>query len=216
MVVLDLPLRLLHLERLPIVEATILVSFREYSELFLKILNSRAVQSGDYCNIIAQANSLTLGQLYAMNPSLDSCCSNLLLGEAYCVAAIQNSTVTSLSTTSSCSYYTISTSGTSTSWSSTSSQIASISTTTKTISTILSNTATLTATVAAPTQTRSGSTVSCYEWYVVQSGDGCWAIEQDFDITIDELILWNTDLDSDCDGLWANYAYCVDGPAISS
>lgn len=150
------------------------------------------VAKGDYCNLIAQANSLTLDDFYALNPSLDDCCSNLLLSEAYCVAGLQGASATSLATTSACSYYT----------------------STSVTSSIQSTTATATkhATAAAPTQTRAGSSTACYEWYTVQSGDNCYAIEQKYRITFEQFRAWNTDVDEDCNGLWADYAYCVSGP----
>jgi len=38
------------------------------------------VQPNDYCNLVALNFSITFGQLIDYNPSLDSACSNLLLG----------------------------------------------------------------------------------------------------------------------------------------
>jgi LysM repeat protein len=45
------------------------------------------VQSGDTCNSVAQMFGTTFTQLQALNTELDSDCSNLWLGYAYCVAA---------------------------------------------------------------------------------------------------------------------------------
>lgn len=39
-----------------------------------------SVVEGDFCNTVALDFSITLDQLYAMNPSLDANCSNLLTG----------------------------------------------------------------------------------------------------------------------------------------
>jgi len=151
------------------------------------------VASGDYCNLIALANSLTIDEFYAMNPSLDDCCSNLLLDEAYCVALVQGTSLSSLTATQPSSYYTSATI--------TSSRVSTTSSATKL------------ATAAPPAQTRSGSSAACYEWYTVQSGDGCWAIEQKYGITLAQFLAWNADLDENCNGLWADYADCVSGPA---
>ena len=43
------------------------------------------VQSGDFCGKIEDMFAITMGQLQTWNPSLLSDCSNLALGEAYCV-----------------------------------------------------------------------------------------------------------------------------------
>lgn len=43
------------------------------------------VKSGDNCSKVATDNSITLAQFYKWNPSLDSECMNLELGQEYCV-----------------------------------------------------------------------------------------------------------------------------------
>src|SRR5215469_15517471 len=45
------------------------------------------VQSGDTCNSVAQMFGTSFTELQALNTGLDSGCSNLWLGYAYCVAA---------------------------------------------------------------------------------------------------------------------------------
>ena len=45
------------------------------------------VVSGDTCSGIDQKFGITFAQLQGWNPSLKSDCSNLLLGDAYCVQA---------------------------------------------------------------------------------------------------------------------------------
>lgn len=67
-------------------------------------------------------------------------------------------------------------------------------------------------TVPPPTATPSGTTNACYEWHIVVSGDSCWAIEQEYAITMDQLQTWNPQLASDCSNLLLGDAYCVDGP----
>lgn len=46
------------------------------------------VQSGDYCGKIQDAFGISFAQFQYWNPSLKSDCSNLLLGEAYCVNGV--------------------------------------------------------------------------------------------------------------------------------
>lgn len=43
------------------------------------------IQSGDFCARVQDQFGITFAQLQAWNPSLLSDCSNLALGEAYCV-----------------------------------------------------------------------------------------------------------------------------------
>ena len=43
------------------------------------------VQSGDYCAKLESSFAITMSQLQLWNPALKSDCSNLVLGEAYCV-----------------------------------------------------------------------------------------------------------------------------------
>lgn len=56
-----------------------------------------------------------------------------------------------------------------------------------TTATATRNTATsLTTTAAAPTQT--GIVAACTRYYVAQLGDGCWAIAQQFGITLEQFL----------------------------
>ncbi|KAJ5113891.1 carbohydrate-binding module family 50 protein [Penicillium angulare] len=53
------------------------------------------IQSGDYCSLIGSEFDITMAQLQLWNPALLSDCSNLALGEAYCInGADQDSTFT--------------------------------------------------------------------------------------------------------------------------
>ncbi|KAI7494236.1 hypothetical protein KC367_g8157 [Hortaea werneckii] len=58
--------------------------------------------------------------------------------------------------------------------------------------------------------TRTGTPAGCRRFYTVQSGDGCAAIEETFDITFAQLYKWNPTIGEDCANLWLGYAYCVD------
>lgn len=46
------------------------------------------VVSGDYCFLVENKTGVTFAQLRSLNPDLREDCSNLLLGEAYCVKGI--------------------------------------------------------------------------------------------------------------------------------
>jgi LysM repeat protein len=56
------------------------------------------IQSGDYCGKVEDTFAITMGQLQEWNPSLLSDCSNLELGEAYCVNGVTADTSSPTST----------------------------------------------------------------------------------------------------------------------
>ncbi|KAL4866939.1 hypothetical protein BDV12DRAFT_198666 [Aspergillus spectabilis] len=56
----------------------------ERLEYRLRIL----VVEGDQCALISVQFSLSLGDFYFLNPEIDPNCTNLWLGEAYCVAPV--------------------------------------------------------------------------------------------------------------------------------
>lgn len=66
------------------------------------------------------------------------------------------------------------------------------------------------------TTATSGASSSCYRWYVVQSGDNCVLIEQEYGITLAQLQAWNPSVNGNCTNLLASDAYCVKGPASST
>jgi LysM repeat protein len=59
------------------------------------------VHSADSCNKIETTYSISFAQLQAWNPSLDSACSNLIAGEAYCVAGATTATTATTTATAS-------------------------------------------------------------------------------------------------------------------
>lgn len=71
--------------------------------------------------------------------------------------------------------------------------------------------ATSTNPIPPPAPTPPGTTNTCYTWYTVQSGDGCYSIEQEYEISLPQLQAWNPDLHADCGNLLLGDAYCVSG-----
>ncbi|XDG02515.1 hypothetical protein ABKA04_002130 [Annulohypoxylon sp. FPYF3050] len=65
-----------------------------------------------------------------------------------------------------------------------------------------------------PTQT--GIVSNCQQFYTVQSGDSCAAIEGMFAISFADLYSWNPSIGSNCENLWLGYAYCVSAPPSST
>jgi hypothetical protein len=52
----------------------------------------------------------------------------------------------------------------------------------------------------------------CAVYHTVTSGEGCFDVEQLYDITFAQLLAWNTDIGSSCESLWTGYGVCVEGP----
>ena len=53
---------------------------------------SQRVREGDTCDALAKRNGITLATFYSLNPTIDANCSNLLLGQSYCVKKALNGT----------------------------------------------------------------------------------------------------------------------------
>ncbi|KAI7202793.1 hypothetical protein KC316_g1978 [Hortaea werneckii] len=61
-----------------------------------------------------------------------------------------------------------------------------------------------------PTQT--GIVNGCTQYYTVQSGNSCAAIDAMFGITFKQFYAWNPAIGSNYESLWLGYAYCVVAP----
>ncbi|KAI8959037.1 hypothetical protein F5Y11DRAFT_359517 [Daldinia sp. FL1419] len=149
------------------------------------------VNPTDTCDGIVSTNSwLTLENLHAWNPALDSDCSGLYAGWWLCIG---------IPTTSTAEF----------GW-----------TTTDAPPDIPTFTGNYTFTplpevnstfVASPTQT--GIVSGCLSYYQAQSGDTCRNIVDGNYLTQDEFLAMNPALNGNCDGLWEGYYYCVVGPS---
>ncbi|KAF3803256.1 hypothetical protein GCG54_00013363 [Colletotrichum gloeosporioides] len=49
---------------------------------------------------------------------------------------------------------------------------------------------------------------NCVNFYLVQSGDGCWAICGARGIALDDFYKWNPSVKTNCSGLQANLYVC--------
>ncbi|RMJ07403.1 hypothetical protein CDV36_012997 [Fusarium kuroshium] len=63
--------------------------------------------------------------------------------------------------------------------------------------------------VVTPSPVQSGITSNCNDFYLVQAGDGCWAIANDHGIELNDFYGWNPAVKNDCGGLQAEVYVCV-------
>ncbi|KAI9369814.1 hypothetical protein BJX61DRAFT_545203 [Aspergillus egyptiacus] len=63
--------------------------------------------------------------------------------------------------------------------------------------------------ISTPAAVQTGSTSDCVEFYKAATGDNCWSITQDYDISLDDIYNWNPAVAGDCGGIWLNEYYCV-------
>ncbi|KAE8371287.1 hypothetical protein BDV26DRAFT_302913 [Aspergillus bertholletiae] len=46
---------------------------------------------------------------------------------------------------------------------------------------------------------------TCIKWHLTRDSDGCWQIQQDFHISVDDFTKWNPHIGADCHALWLGY-----------
>ncbi|KAI8658069.1 hypothetical protein NCS57_01187500 [Fusarium keratoplasticum] len=63
--------------------------------------------------------------------------------------------------------------------------------------------------VVTPSPVQSGIASNCNDFYLVQAGDGCWAIAIDHGIELNDFYEWNPAVKNDCSGLQAKVYVCV-------
>ncbi|KAF7316288.1 hypothetical protein MIND_00147500 [Mycena indigotica] len=183
------------------------------------------VVSGDGCASIESKFNLTLAQFIQMNPELNSQCTNLALGEAYCVASSNStgppSNVAPGTITAGCTkYYTVvSGDGCASIESRFNLTLAQFIQMNPELNSQCTNLALGEAyCVASSNSTSSGPpanvapgtiTAGCTKYYTVVSGDGCASIDSRFNLTLTQLIQMNPELNSQCTNLALGEAYCV-------
>lgn len=156
------------------------------------------VVTGNICQLVALNNSISVDLFEDINPSVDEGCDNLIPGLYYCVFPTADWNTTSSGENSTDTSTTVSAPApTATGQSHSSESSPKVNMLTYQI-------------------LMSGTTKTCYEWYVVQSGDSCYIIEQSTGVTMDQLLEWNPALDAACDNLLLGDAYCVSGPTTTT
>ncbi|KAJ5426043.1 hypothetical protein N7465_001113 [Penicillium sp. CMV-2018d] len=154
------------------------------------------VVEGDQCGTVSMAQSISLADFYFLNPEIDASCTNLQLGEAYCVQPVGSIT----------SYpnYTIS-------------GVLPITVTPVSFSAV--NTAIPTITrdpgyIYTPTAllpTASGTIPDCYEYENPFNTTPCRYLAWDHEISTDQLFAWNPSLDTNISTCTLDpaHSYCV-------
>ncbi|KAG8686179.1 hypothetical protein FRC08_012704 [Ceratobasidium sp. 394] len=174
--------------------------------------------SGDTCTAISYSQVANLTDLYRWNSGLNSQCTNLAVGSAYCVwgdPVGASTTMTSTGTpaptatmpattaapTDSCTWVWCTATFTDAIPPPTPSGGGTVTAT--------SSSASPTATgVPRPSNAAPNSTKNCKKWYTVVSGDYCYLICQNQGCTVADLQTWNPDLGTDCVAQ-LGVAYCV-------
>ncbi|KAF3222199.1 hypothetical protein TWF191_006958 [Orbilia oligospora] len=154
------------------------------------------------CDELQATWGVTLEELRLWNPSINSGCSNLQTGKAYCVRGPLDDPIPSITGTS----------GPTGTRSTTTARTSSHTSTTTSRTTTTTPAATSSGFPAPPAPTGPGTTNQCKLWHETEAGDSCWSIYTEYDITFANLRTWNPALDSDCTNLELGMAYCVDGP----
>jgi hypothetical protein len=173
------------------------------------------IQEGDYCDRLSISQSISLKDLYFLNPELNAECTNLLLGLSYCVKAVGDISTYSGYPPSSQAYSLTS---------------MSFSTTTYSHSSVAAKTTPI---VSLPTA--SGTTPNCVDYvdYIpvpapadqAQSNDvsvitdyanSCDFIMSAWGIEISDFLSWNPSLSDDTScALAPGYKYCASNSTSS-
>ncbi|KAF5329714.1 hypothetical protein D9619_009152 [Psilocybe cf. subviscida] len=188
------------------------------------------VVSGDSCGTIDTKFNLTLAQFITFNPEVNSQCTNIQLGSAYCVQSSNSTTtgppsnVASGTITSGCTQYYTVVSGDScaTVESKFNLTLAQFITFNPEINSQCTNiqlglaycvhsSNSTTTPVGPPANLASGSLNNCTSYYTIVSGDNCPAIETNFTIAASDFFRWNPEVNTACTNIAVGEAYCVKG-----
>lgn len=157
------------------------------------------VNEGDTCASMSVAYGISLSDFYFLNPEVDTQCTNLWLGSAYCVSAVGDIKTYS---------------GYPTTVASTSFTRPTTTTTSYTVapSTVLAAApGTVTGCVASRDYYDSSSLDVFGQTYAFDTFDinNCSTVAATYGVTVEQLVLWNPSLDTDNCALQAGYSYCV-------
>lgn len=187
------------------------------------------VVSGDSCAVIESEFNVTLAQFISFNPEINSQCTNLGLGSAYCVAS-SNATSTGPppnvapgTITDGCTDYHTVVSGDScsvieTTFNLTLAQFIAMNPEINSQCTNLIlgdaycvHSSNGTTSTGPPTNLATGSLANCTTYHTVLSGDNCNAIDAQYSIAEADFLRWNPEVDVACTQILAGEAYCVGG-----
>lgn len=186
------------------------------------------VVSGDGCGSIETKFNLTLAQFTAMNPEINSGCTNLALAEAYCVASSNStstgppSNVAQGTITQGCTkYYTVvSGDGCASIESKFTLTLAQFIAMNPEINSGCTNLALAEAycvassnstTTGPPSNLAVGSLANCTSYHTVVSGDTCTAMDTSAHIALADFLRWNPEINVGCTNIQLAAAYCVGG-----
>ncbi|ODM18573.1 hypothetical protein SI65_06445 [Aspergillus cristatus] len=62
---------------------------------------------------------------------------------------------------------------------------------------------------SGPTPQMPGIVDNCNSYHKVVSGDNCYNIDQKYDISLSQFLMWNTEVNDTCSNLWVDYYVCV-------
>ncbi|KAF3002842.1 hypothetical protein E8E14_007637 [Neopestalotiopsis sp. 37M] len=149
------------------------------------------VSRSDTCDSIVSRSGVALADFKVWNPAVGDACDGLEPDFYVCISGVlDNSTSTIVPTTT-----------------------TAVSSTTTAVPTITTSASTTTngGVVATPTPIQDGMVSGCKEFYLVQPGDGCWAIANDQGIALSDFYLWNPAVNNggECAGLWSDVYVCV-------
>ncbi|KAF7378494.1 hypothetical protein MSAN_00276800 [Mycena sanguinolenta] len=168
------------------------------------------VISGDTCPVIEARNGISDALFRALNPEINAACSNIILGEEYCVAAVPSF---SLSSTSAAATPTNVATGTDTKINAACTNIilgeAYCVAALPGVS--ITSTSTTTAPTGAPTNVASGTWTNCTSYYTVVSGDNCNLIETRNSLSFTDFLKWNPEVNTACTNIGLGAAYCIAG-----
>ncbi len=160
------------------------------------------VSTLDTCASIAELNGISQADLVAWNPALGSDCGGLVADFDVCVGLTPSTLTTSEG------------SGASTSPSSTTTDAPTSSSPPPSTTTAPPPTSTTgggSGGVVTPSPIQDGMVSGCQQFYLVQSGDGCWAIANAHSIALPDFYAWNPAVNNggECWGLWPDVYVCV-------
>ncbi|CAK5269211.1 unnamed protein product [Mycena citricolor] len=186
------------------------------------------IASGDGCASVESTFHLTFAQFQAMNPELNAQCTNLALGEAYCVASSNStssgppSNVAPGTITAGCTqFYTIASGdGCASVESKFNLTFAKFQAMNPELNAQCTNLALGEAYCVAssngtstgpPSNLATGSLGNCTSYHTVVSGDTCTAMDSTAKIALADFLRWNPEINTGCTNIQLNQAYCVGG-----